>query len=106
MFAIIDSPTIERESIANMICIAFFYRMRPGKYTGTTTGEQALKDIIFYIYLRHLDNEFSSNLEFEAATQTTCYFTEQKNQHKGDVIAHATSGDMLCWLSFLLVSWQ
>ena len=37
MFAIIQSPAMERESIANMICIAFFYCMRPGEYTGNTS---------------------------------------------------------------------
>ena len=98
MYGIITRPTMENESVANMICIAFFYCMRPGEYTGTTTDEQAfvLDDIAFYIGLRRLDNELCSDLELEAATQTTYCFTEQKNQHKGDVIAHATSGDMLC----------
>ena len=98
MFAIIQSPTMERESIANMICIAFFYCMRPGEYTGTTTDEQAfaLEDITLYIGARRLDNESCTDLELEAATQTMYCFTKQKNQHKGDVIAHPASGDMLC----------
>ena len=98
MFAVIQSPTMERESIANMICIAFFYCMRPGEYTDTTTDEQAfaLIDIMFYIGLRRLDNESCTDLELKASTQTTYCFTKQKNQHKGDVIAHAASGNMLC----------
>ena len=72
--------------------------MRPGEYNGTTTNKQAFAfdGIAFYIGLKRLNNEFCSDLELEAATQTTYCFDEQKNQHKGDVIAHATSGDMLC----------
>ena len=50
----------------------------------------------FFIGSQRLNNEFCSDLELEAATQSTYCFTKQKNQHKGDVIAHATSGDMLC----------
>ena len=98
MHAIIQSPTMEKEPIANMICIAFFYCMRPGKYIGTTTDKQAfvLKDIEFYIGIWRLDNESCTDLELEAATQTMYCFTKQKNQHKGDVIAHPASGDMLC----------
>ena len=63
-----------------------------------TTHDQAfaLKDTTFYISLRRHDNETCANLELETATQTTYYFTKQKNQHDGDVNAHATSGDMLC----------
>ena len=72
--------------------------MRPGEYTGTTSDDQvfALKDIALLIGSWRLNNEFCSNLELEAATYTTYCFTKQKNQHKGDVIAHATSGDVLC----------
>ena len=51
IFAIIDSHSEEQEFIANMICITFYYYMRPGKYTGRTTDDQtfALKSITFYI---------------------------------------------------------
>mmetsp|Transcript_19544 Transcript_19544/g.20962 ORF Transcript_19544/g.20962 Transcript_19544/m.20962 type:complete len:150 (+) Transcript_19544:76-525(+) len=81
-----------------MIYIAFFYCMHPDEYTGTTTNEQtfALKDIMFYIDLRRLDNESCTDLELKAATQTTYCFIEQKNQHKGNVIVHVASGNMLC----------
>ena len=36
---VVLSPSMERESSTNMICIAFFYCMRPGKYTGTMTND-------------------------------------------------------------------
>ena len=50
-YAIIYSPSMEKEAVANMICIAFFYCMRPGEYTGTSTDDQAfaLEDIGYYI---------------------------------------------------------
>ena len=97
MYAIVLSPSMEKESIANMIFIAFFYCMRPGEYTGTTTNDQAfeLEDITFYIGAQRLDNATCSDLELQAATQTTYCFTKQNNQHDGDVIAHTTSSDIL-----------
>ena len=60
-FTIVNKPSQEQEVVANMICIAFYYCMHPGEYTGTTTYDQAfaLEDIVFYISLRHLDNFFA-----------------------------------------------
>ena len=34
-------PTRERQAVANMICLAFFFCLRPGEYTGTTRDDQA-----------------------------------------------------------------
>lgn len=97
-FVIIDSHSQEQESIANIICIAFYYCMRLCKYTGTTTDDQAfdLEDITFYIGIRCLDNALCSDLELEAATSTIYHITEQMNCHKDDVIAHTIRSDMLC----------
>ena len=65
MHTIVLSPSMEREAVANMICIAFFYCMRPGEYTGTTTDDQAfaLDDIAVYIGARRLNHATCSNLE-------------------------------------------
>jgi hypothetical protein len=97
-FACVSSPTIERESIANMICIAFFFCLRPGEYTGTTTDDQAfsLDDVTLYLGDRRLHNDLSSDHELGAATSVTYLFTDQKNGDKGEIIAHARSGDSLC----------
>ena len=69
MDAIIQAPTMEKESISNMIVTAFFYCMRSDKYTGTTSKKQAfaLEDITFYIGLRRLDNETCTDLKLEVA---------------------------------------
>ena len=40
-FAFHDTPSDERQTVANMICITFFFCLRPGEYTGTTLGNQA-----------------------------------------------------------------
>lgn len=63
-FSIIDQSSQEREGIANMVYIAFYYCMRQDKYTGTATDDQAfaLVEILFYIGLNCLDNKSCSDL--------------------------------------------
>lgn len=81
-----------------MICIAFFFCLRPGEYTGTTTDDQAfaLDDISFFLGDRKLNNSSSTDHEISAATAVKYLFTTQKNGDKGVVIAHARSGDDVC----------
>jgi hypothetical protein len=97
-FALFTAPTAERIAIAHMICIAFFFCLRPGEYTGTTTDDQAfsLDDISFHLGDRRLNNVSSPDHEIEAATAVKYTFTTQKNGDRGTVIAHARSGDNVC----------
>jgi hypothetical protein len=97
-FALITGPTAERIAVAHMICIAFFFCLRPGEYTGTTTDDQAfsLADISFHLGDRKLNNASSPEHEILAATAVKYIFTTQKNGDKGVVIAHARSGDNIC----------
>jgi len=97
-FAFHSHPSPERKAVANMIALAFFYCLRPGEYTGTTTDDQAfaLQDVALFLGARRLSNEHSSEFEIEAATAVHLTFTTQKNGDKGDEIAHARSGDPLC----------
>ena len=76
MHAIVLSPSMKKESIANMIYIAFYYCMRSGKYTSTTTDSQAfaLKDITLYNRVRRLNNATCTYLELQAATQTVLFY--------------------------------
>ena len=90
--------TPERQAVSNMICIAFFFCLRPGEYTGTTTDDQAfaLKDVVLFLGGRRLDNALTSDVEIQAATAVHLIFTTQKNGDKGEAIAHARSGDPYC----------
>ena len=83
-----------------MICMAFYFCLCPGEYTGTTTDDQAfhLKDVTFFLGSRQLHNELSPNHNIVAAMAVTLTFTTQKNGVKGKVIAHACCGDPLCCL--------
>ena len=70
LFAYQTNPTAERKAIANMICVAFFFCLHPGEYTGTTTDDQAfaLNDIALFIGTRWLHNKHSSDPKLLAAT--------------------------------------
>ncbi|VEU43031.1 unnamed protein product, partial [Pseudo-nitzschia multistriata] len=97
-FAYRQRPTAERKAVANMMCIAFFFCLRLGEYTGTTSDDQAftLQDLAFFIGARRLHSATASDAEISAATSIQLTFTTQKNGVKGDVIAHSRSGDPLC----------
>ena len=81
-----------------MICIAFYFLLRPGEYTGTTNDDAAfrLDDVSLFLGSRKLNLTSAPDRELEAATSTSLYFTTQKNQRKGDSIAHGKSLHPLC----------
>ena len=85
-------------AIADMICLAFFFLLRPGEYTGTTNDDAAftLGDIRLHVGQRRLDLTSASLRDIQAATWVSLYFTTQKNQRKGDAIALGRSRHPLC----------
>lgn len=87
-----------RQVLANMICIGFYFCLRPGEYTGTTSDDHPflLEDVAFHLHNRRLANATASDAEIEAATSVSFTFTEQKNQQRNECISHARSGDILC----------
>ena len=97
-FAYHEKPTAERKAVANMICLAFFFCLRPGEYTGTTTDDQAfaVDDVVLFLGGRRLNNATATDDEVAMATHVHLIFTTQKNGEKGEEIAHARSGDPLC----------
>jgi hypothetical protein len=97
-FAYHDKPNAERKAIANMICAAFCFCLRPGDYTGTTTDDQPfrLDDLVFFLGQRRLSNATATDYDIENATAVHLIFTTQKNGIKGDVIAHARSRNPSC----------
>lgn len=80
------------------MCTAFFFCVRRGEYTRTTTDDQtfALNDVSLFIGTRWLCNEHSSEPELLAATSLQLTFTNQKNNDWVIIFAHARSNNVLC----------
>ena len=92
------TPSPSEIAIADIICIAFFFLLRPGEYTGTTNDDAAftLGDVRLHVGQRRLDLPSAPLRDIQAATWVSLYFTTQKNQRKGDAIALGRSRHPLC----------
>jgi len=96
-YAYHQNPSAERQAIANMLCVAFYYCLRPCEYTSENPIKAfALDDVILFLGRRRLNNALASDAEICAATAVHLVFTTQKNGDKGEAIAHARSGDPYC----------
>jgi hypothetical protein len=84
-------------SIADMICIAFFFLLRPGEYTGTTSDDTPfrLEDVSAYVHDRELNVLLCSESELDAATSVYYTFTTQNNGTRDDKIVQGRSGNAL-----------
>jgi len=91
-------PTTTSKAVADLITIAFFFLLRPGEYTGTTTDDQPflLRDVHLHLGQKQLNYNTSTIAEIEAATAVTYVFTTQKNGICNKVISHSRSDDLLC----------
>lgn len=89
------SNTIDNIAVANMISIAFFFLLRPGKYTATPsdTSPFRLCDIQLFIGPVRLDLTTADEQTLWSATFTTLEFTDQKNGIRGEVIGLGRSGN-------------
>lgn len=85
-------------AIADMTCIAFYFLLRPTEYAGTEKKYNVftLDDVDLYIGARKLTLADASDRELAASTSMRLHFTTQKNQRKGDIIAHARSAHPFC----------
>jgi hypothetical protein len=83
------------QAFADMICLAFFFLLRPGEYTGTTSATQpfAFRDVNFFLGNLRLDPATASTDSLLNATFVTLEFTTQKNGVRGEVIGLGRSGD-------------
>ena len=84
---------------ADMICIAFFFLLRPGEYTVSPAESTPfeLKDVQFFMGQRRLDINTALEAEILSATFASLTFDKQKNSVRGEVIGHAPSGHLsLC----------
>ena len=83
-------------AIADMTCLGFFFLMRPGEHTVTADNTPfKVRDVKFYIGMRHLLPPAVTNAEWQAVTNISLTFTTQKNGVKGEIIRHGRSGDPL-----------
>jgi hypothetical protein len=82
-----------------MIALAFFFLLRPGKYTATPSETIPFRytDVQLFIGQRRLDLASCSDAEIRSATFVTLTFTDQKNGVRGEVIGLNRSGNpQLC----------
>jgi hypothetical protein len=88
-----DDPT--NWAIADMICLAFFFLLRPGEYTGTASDTQPFTchDMQFFQGGVRLDKTTTPDAHILQATFVTLEFTTQKNGVRGEVIGLGLSGD-------------
>jgi hypothetical protein len=88
----------DEQAITDMISIAFFFLLRPGEYTITTTDDAffRMQDVSLYVGARCLDTMLSSHAELQAATSVAYTFTTQKNGKCGEKMIHSRSGNVLC----------
>jgi hypothetical protein len=85
-------------AIANIITLTFFFLLRPGEYTGTTSDDTPfrLEDVVLYIRDRRLDVMIASFAEIDAATSIAYTFTTQKNSTRDKTLVQGLSGDGKC----------
>ena len=84
------------KATADMIIIAFFFLMRPGEYTDTSSEDACpfkLEDVQLFIGQRRIDLATASDDLIRQATFASLTFTWQKNGVRGEVIGLALSGD-------------
>lgn len=94
--AAVAAATFKMRAIADMICLAFFYLLRPGEYSGHPDQESTpfrLMDTVFYIGAQRLNTSTATDAQLNSATFVTLEFTTQKNGVAGEVIGHGLSGN-------------
>ena len=87
-----------RQAIADITTIAFYFLLRPGEYTGTTTDDAPflLAHIGLYHHNQRLDLLHSPMALLHAATSASYTFTKQKNGVENEKLVHGRSGHPLC----------
>jgi hypothetical protein len=86
-------------AIADMICIAFFFLLRPGEYTVAPSENTpfCLTDVKLKIGSQPIDLFTAPEATILSATFATLEFTTQKNAVRGEVIGHGKSGSSTFW---------
>ena len=84
-------------AIADMIGLAFFFLLRPGKYTDSPSNTSPFwfSDVQMWIGMQRLNLQTASEAQFQNATFCSLTFRDQKNLVQGEVIGLGHSGDPL-----------
>jgi hypothetical protein len=92
-----DLPLPNRQAVADMCTIAFYFLLRPGEYTGTTSDDTPfrLQYVALHVGTRRLDNMLASLPDIQAADSVSYTFTTQKNGTNGEILTHGLRGDAL-----------
>ena len=89
------SSVVANQATADMIILAFFYLLRPGKYTHNAANETTpfcLCDVELEIGRRRILVTECTDEDLDAATFSKLTFTSQKNGVRGEVIGLGLSG--------------
>ena len=81
------------KAIGDMIALAFFFLLRPGEYTSSsTTTPFTLGDTQLFIGRTRIDLANAPDTDIAAATFASLTFTTQKNGVRGEVVGLGRSG--------------
>jgi hypothetical protein len=85
-------------AISDVVAIAFYFLLRPGEYTGTTSDDTPflMQDIMFFKGNTQLPEHTALLPDIEQATAVGLTFTTQKNGIRNEKIVHGLSGHPLC----------
>ena len=91
-----DNSPDDITTIADMICLGFFFLCRPGEHTRTANNTPfALEDVILYRNQDSYTYENSQPEEFDNGVSVSLTFTTQKNGVKNEIIRNGMTGDPL-----------
>ena len=82
-------------AIADMITLAFFFLLRPGEYTDSSSDTKPfhLQDVQLFVGAQRLNLASAPDIQLRTATFISLTFTEQKNGVRGEVIGLSRSGN-------------
>jgi hypothetical protein len=88
----------DTQAIADMVCIAFYFLLRPGEYSGSTSEAHpfVLDNVTLHLGSRPLNYMTAPLAQIRAATSVTYTFPRQKNNNRNEQVAHGRSNHPLC----------
>ena len=84
-----------QQGVADMICLAFFFLLRPGEYTISPSDSEPfrLRNIQLFQGQTRLNLQNATDAQLLTATFGTLEFENQKNAVRGEIIGLAPSGN-------------